>query len=165
MDSLSILIVRLAIPLRSEKYIAKLVRSSLFNQTVVAQLPDGGTCSIAGNGLRITGDFEVSGQSFRFDGGKISSGNIPIATYNYSSGVMGVGHSLSLSGVNGEHLFSLCPQSGIWASGFIMSNPGQIFGEINRSFLGTQYLAIANGKLAPELVLLCVWVAVTKMSA
>ena len=148
------------------KYEATLKGGAFLRQTVSVKLPDGVLCDVTGNVMKISGSFELPNQRCVFDGATIFSNDSPVATYNYSSGMMGVGLSFAFSDLNGEYLFALRPQLGVRAkSRFLVSNREESLAEITGTFFGTRFTVSAGQKLRTELVLLCLWVAATKMTS
>ena len=131
---------------------------------VRVELPDGSLCEISGNTLKLGGSFQIGDRKFSFNGETLFSDDTVLATYNFSRGVMGVGESLAFSYPNGEYMFALRPQGRLGSNLFSLSNRDATMAEITRSFFGRRFSAIASNRVPPEFVLLCLWVAMVKMS-
>ena len=148
----------------NSKFEAEYGETSFLSHNVCVHLPDGSSCEIRGNAFKLSGSLELQGRNIIFDGETLLSNDTIIASYNYSSGVMGVGQSFSLVDPNGQYMFALRPQGFFSANHFIISNRESTKTEIMRSFFGTKFSANASGDTLPVIVILCLWVAMVKMS-
>lgn len=99
-----------------------------------------------------------------FDGETLFSDEEVVATYSFTRGIIGVGESLTLNDPTGEHLFALRSGGGGWFSNRLyISNRDTVFAEITYSFFGMRFRVSVHEELPAEIVLLCLWVAMTKL--
>ena len=146
------------------KFVAKYFRMSLLRHVIRVELPNGSLCDISGNAFTLGGSFELDDRKFNFNGETLFANDTALADFNYSSGVMGVGESFALVEPDGEFMFALRPQGRFGSNQFSVSSPDSTKAEITRSFFGRRFTANASDEIRPEFVLLCLWVAMVKMS-
>ena len=143
---------------------AKYGRSAFFQVRVCASLPSGDVCEITGNVWKMSGSFALGNDSYEFDGkGLFCNGDL-LFNYNYSTDVMGVGESFSIYNSSGEFLYSLRPSRKFFSRRLTLFDGATKLFEISRSFLGTRFTVQVCEDLPPGLAMLCLWVAMTKMS-
>ena len=112
----------------------------------------------------MSGSFALGNDSYEFDGkGLFCNGDL-LFNYNYSPDVMGVGESFSIYNSSGEFLYSLRPSGKFFSRRLTLFDGTTKLFEISRSFLGTRFTVQAYEDLLPGLTMLCLWVAMTKMS-
>ena len=114
--------------------------------------------------MKLGGSFEIGDRKFSFNGDTLFLDDAVLATYNYSRGIMGVGESLAFSYPNGEYMFAMRPQGRLGSSLFSLSNGDSTLAEITRSFFGRRFTANVSDGVQPAFALLCIWVAMVKMS-
>jgi len=143
---------------------ARFGRSSFFQRRICATLPGGGECELKGNSLKSSGSFVLGDDLYEFDGDTLCCNKILQVNHNYCDGVMGVGEYLSIYSPSDEYLYALRPREKSISSSFILSNRETKLCEITRSYFGMRFTAHVSEALPTEIALLCLWVAMTKMS-
>lgn len=146
-----------------KKIEAKYGRCAFLRWRVNASLPIGDVCEIVGSAWKISGSFALGNDRYEFDGKGLFCNGKLIFTYYYSHDMFGVGQAFSIYSPSGEFLYSLRPGRNLFSSrSTVFSGPTNL-GEISRNFLGTRFTAQFGKELPPELMMLFLWVVMTKM--
>ena len=106
------------------------------------------------------GKFKLENHNFSFDWESLFRDDAALVTYNYSSGLMGVGEYFALSDLQGEFILALRPSR---RKGLLITRGGETVGEITFTTFGQRFTANTAIDLPGEYVLLCLWIAMTKM--
>ena len=141
-------------------YSAKISRASVFRWRIAVELPDGDSCEVSGGIYKLSGEFELGNQQFSFDGERLLLGDEALVAYNYSSGLMGIGEELALSDLEGEFVLACRPTG---RGKIVIASASETVGEVTWSLFGQQFTANTRQDLPTEYVLLCLWVAMTRM--
>ena len=141
-------------------YNAKHSRASIFRRAISVELPNNAECVMTGPTFYAPGKFELENQNFSFDWETLFRGGAALVTYNYSSGLMGVGEYLALSDMQEEFILALRPASG---KGLLITRDGETVGKITFTTFGQRFTANTILDLPSEYVLLCLWFAMTRM--
>ena len=115
---------------------------------------------MSGGPVTISGEFELEGRHFTFDGETLFEGETALVTHNYSSGLMGVGEYFALSDLDGEFILALRPSR---FNKLIIASASETVGEITYSMFNGRPKVKARQDLPGEYVLLCIWVAMRRM--